>query len=69
MSTEKVSLTPRTSQAVEIVRTLDLRTIPFPDRAIRVESINDCIILSTIKNIGLNIVVLSNEPLHALHKG
>ena len=33
------------------------------------ESIEDHIILSTIKDLWLNIVVLSNETLHALHKG
>lgn len=66
---KQVSLTPRTSQVVELVRTLDPRTIPFPDRSIHAESTNNRIILSKRKNIGLNISALSNKTLHALHIG
>ena len=56
-----------TSQVVELVRTLDLRTIALPDGALRAETSDDHIILSTIKNIGLNKVALSNKTLHVLH--
>jgi len=66
---EQVILTLGTSQATELVRTLDLRTILFPDGSIRVESAEDHIILITIKDLGLNIEALSNETLHALHRG
>ena len=68
-STEQVSLAPGTSQATELVRTLGLRTIAFLDGSLRVESTNDRIILITLKNIGLNIAMLPNEILHALHAG
>jgi len=68
-TTNQVSLTLGTSQAAELVGTLDLRTITFLDGSIHTESSDDHIILSTIKNIGLNIVALSNETLHALHMG
>lgn len=60
---------PRTSQAIELVRTLDLRTIPLPDGSIRAESTDNCIILNTVKDIELSILTLSNETLHSLHKG
>lgn len=66
---EKVSLTPRTRQVAELVRTLDLRTIPFLGRSIRTELAKDHIVLSIITNIGLNIAVLFLKTLHALHKG
>ena len=69
MSVEQVSLTPRRSQALELVRTLDLRTIPFLDGSICREAAKDCIVLSTIIDIGLNIEVFSLKTLHVMHKG
>jgi len=68
-SAEKVNLTPETSQATKLVRILELRNISLPDGSMRTESIDDHIILSTFKNIGLNIAVLYNETLHVLHMG
>lgn len=69
VSMEQASLAPRMSQATDLVRTLDLRTITFPYGSLCVDFIDDIIILSTIKNIGLNIAALSNKTLHALHAG
>lgn len=61
-SMEQVGLALRTSQATELVRTLDLRTITLVDGSLHAESVDDRIILSTIKNIALNIAVLFNGP-------
>jgi len=69
VSTDQASLALGTSQATELVRTLDLQTIAFPYGSLHTETIDYRIILSTIKNIGLNIVALSNKTLHALHAG
>lgn len=48
---------------------IDLKTISLLDSSICKEFAEDHIILSTINNIGMNIVVLSNETLLALHIG
>ena len=66
-SAKQASLAPWMSEAAELVRTLDLRTIAFPDGSLHVETVDDHIIQSTIKRIRLNIGALSNETLHALH--
>ena len=64
---EQASLETGKIQATELVMTLDLRNITLLDGSIRVELADDHIILSTIKKIGMNIVALSNDTLHALH--
>jgi len=68
-SVEQASLAPAKSQAVELVRTVDLRTITFPEESLHTDSADDRIILSTIQNIRHNIVTLSNKTLHTLHTG
>lgn len=45
---------------------MGLRTVTLPEGSLSVESANDKIIISTLKNIGLNIAMLPNEYLHVL---
>lgn len=52
-----------------MVRTLDLRIVALPEGSLHIESVDECIILSTLKNIELNIVALANEILHVLQAG
>jgi len=66
-SAEQASLAPATSQAAELVRTLDLRTISLLEGSLHVESSDDRIILSTLKIIGMNIEALPNEILHVMN--
>lgn len=69
VSVEQVSLALGMSQAIELVRTLGLRTISLPKGSLHMEMTDNRIILNTIRNIRLNIVVLPNEILHMLHVG
>jgi len=65
-SAAQTSLAPGTSQAAELVRTVDLRTIALPEGSLSIELVNDKIIISTLKNISQNIATIPNEFLHAL---
>jgi len=62
-------LAPGTTQAVEMVRSLDLQEIALVDGALSAEVVVDKAIVSSLKNIGLNLAVLPNEFLHTLQVG
>lgn len=68
-SAEQANLASRTHQVVELVRALDLCTITLSEGSLHAETTDDRIVLNTIQNIVLNIAVLSNDTLHALHGG
>lgn len=68
-SATQVSLVLGMSHATELVRTLDIHTVALIEGSLHEESVDDLIILSTFKNIGLNITMLPNELLHALQVG
>jgi len=69
VSTRQTSLVLGTSQYAGLVRTVDIRTVALPEGSLSAESVDDKIIVSTLKNIGLNITVLLNEYLHTLQIG
>lgn len=48
---------------------MDLRTVSLLEGSLSAESTDENIIISTIKNIGLNVAALPNEFLHALQVG
>lgn len=62
-------MAPGTTQAVEMVRSLDLQEIALVDGALSAEVVVDKAIVSSLKNIGLNLAVLPNEFLHTLQVG
>lgn len=45
---------------------MELRIVSLPEGSLSTESFDDKIIISTLRNISLNIVVLHNEFIHAL---
>lgn len=63
------SLASRTTQAEELVRSLDLQSIAMPDGALSVEMDDDKATVSTFRNIVLTLVVLPSEFLHTLQVG
>jgi len=48
---------------------MDIRTVMLPEGSLSIKSVDDKIIVSTLKNIDLNIAMLLNEYLHALQTG
>jgi len=69
VSATQTSLAPGISQATRMVRSVDLQAVMLREGSLSVESTNDKVIMSTLKNIGLNLVVLPNEYLHILQIG
>jgi len=61
-----MSLAPETSLISKLVRTMDLRTVSLPEGSLSAELADHKIIISTLKNIDLNVAVLHNEFLHAV---
>jgi len=64
-----MNLAPGTIQAAELIQTLDLRIIALPEGSLSIESDDEKIMISTLKNIGLNIGKIPNEFLHSLKEG
>lgn len=69
ISGAQTSLAPGKSQAVELVRIVDLKIVMLPKGSLSIELVDDKIIVSTLKNIDLNIAMLPNEYLHVLQIG
>jgi len=69
VSATQMTLALGTCQVAKLVRTMDLRIIALPEGSLSAESTDDKIIISTLKNISLNIAALPNEFLHALQTG
>ena len=69
MGTAQTSLALGTSQAVKLVKTVDLRTIALPEGSLSADSVDDKVIMSTLKNISLHLLPLPNEYLHTLQIG
>jgi len=66
VNTAQTSLAPGTSQAVEMVYSVDLRSVMLPEGSLSTEVADDKIIVSSLKNIDLNLTMLPNKYLHTL---
>jgi len=60
------SLASRTTQAIELVFSMDLRVIALLDGALSTEATTNKALVSMLKNLGLNLATLPNEFLHTL---
>lgn len=69
VSTAQTSLGPRTGQATKMVRSTDLQAVTLPKGSQSTKSADDKVIVSTLKNIVLNLTALPNEYLHMLQTG
>lgn len=49
-----------------MVRSVDLRAVALPEGSLSAESADDKVIVSTLKNNGLNLATLPKEYLHTL---
>lgn len=52
-----------------MVKSVDLRVVALLEGSLSVESNDDKVIVSTLKNIGLNLAALPNKYLHTLQTG
>lgn len=50
-----------------MVQSLDLQAVMLPDGSLSMEEVDDKFIVSSLKNIELNLATLPNEYLHMLH--
>lgn len=58
-----------TTQAIELVGSLDLWVVDLLDGALSMEEEADKAIVSALRNVGLNLATLPNEFLHTLQVG
>lgn len=49
-----------------MVRSVDLEAVVLPEGLLSMEAADDMVIMSSLKNISLNLIVLPNEYLHTL---
>lgn len=68
-NTASTSLAPRTSEAAELIHSLDPRVVMLPNRALTTEVEADKATISTLKKFGLNLVTLPSEALNTLQDG
>lgn len=69
VSTIQTSLAPRINQDAKMVRSIDLRVVMLLEDSLSMELVDDKVIMSNLKNIGLNLIVLPNKYLHTLQIG
>lgn len=69
VSASQTSLASGTSQATEMVRSLDLQVFTLLEGSLSMEEIYDKVIVGSLKNIRLNLDALHNEYLHTLQAG
>lgn len=60
------SLVPGTTQAAELVQSLDLPAVTLPYGALSIEVEAEKAIVYALRNVGLNLVALPSEFLHTL---
>lgn len=58
-----------TTQAIELVRSLDLRLVMLPDGALTAKAEANKATIISLRNVGLNLAALPNEFLHTLQVG
>lgn len=68
-NTTSTSLVPRTSEAVELIHSLDPQVVVLPNRALAIEVEDDKAAVRTLKKFGLNLVTLPSEALNTLQDG
>lgn len=63
------SLALKTSDAIEMVHSMDPRAIALPNGALITETKAGRATVSALKKVGLNLVALPSEALHTLQDG